>query len=228
MEPAPTRRVYGAGRLAWHPQLLPLPRGLGVGHRYGGEQGLGVRVERLLEHLLGGAVLHYLAQIHDCYVVAHVPDYAQVMAYEQVGEPELLLQVLEEVEDLGLHRDVEGRGGLVQHYELRVEGQDPRYRYPLPLAAAELVGVSVEVGLVEPHLVEQVEHELLWILYLQLMHFCRLHYYVEHGHPGVQATVGVLEHHLSLTPELFEFFAFELKHVPALEVHFSRSGLEES
>ena len=59
------------------------------------------------------------------------------MGDEEVGEVELLLQVLKEVEDLGPHRDVEGAHGLVCHHEAGVEGQGAGYADALALAAGE-------------------------------------------------------------------------------------------
>ena len=59
------------------------------------------------------------------------------MGDEQVGEPELSLQALEEVEDLRLHRDVERRDRLVADEDLRVDGERAGDRDALALAARE-------------------------------------------------------------------------------------------
>ena len=64
-------------------------------------------------------------------------------------------QVLEEVEDLGLHRHVEGGDDLVAHQQLRLEDQGPGDADALALAARELARAArpVDVG-VDAHLVE--------------------------------------------------------------------------
>ena len=67
-----------------------------------------------------------------------------------------LLQVLEQVDDLGLDRDVERRDGLVGHQELGVERQRAGDADALALAAGELVGIAVVVLGVEPHDLEQL------------------------------------------------------------------------
>jgi hypothetical protein len=67
------------------------------------------------------------------------------MGDHQVGQPEAVLEVLEQVDDLGLHRDVEGRDGLVEHDELGVESERACDADALTLAAGELVRVSVAV-----------------------------------------------------------------------------------
>jgi hypothetical protein len=68
-----------------------------------------------------------------------VADDAEVVADEEVGEAELGLQVLEQVDDLRLDRDVEGRDGLVADDELGPQGQGPGDADALALAAGELV-----------------------------------------------------------------------------------------
>ncbi len=53
--------------------------------------------------------------------------------------PEAVLQVGEQLQDLGLDRDVERRYRLVEHEQAWLDGQRPGDRDPLALAAAELV-----------------------------------------------------------------------------------------
>ena len=71
-----------------------------------------------------------------------MPDDGEVVGDEQVGEVELALQVLEQVDDLSLDRDVERRDGLVGDDEVGVEGEGTGEADPLPLAARELVRVA--------------------------------------------------------------------------------------
>ena len=114
-----------------------------VGHRYGVQQALGVGVGRVLVDLRGRSDLHQLAQVHDPDGVGHVPDNRQVVGDHEEGQARALLQVLHQVEDLGLDRHVEGRDRLVGHDQLGLEGQGPGQPDALALAARELVGVAV-------------------------------------------------------------------------------------
>ena len=66
----------------------------------------------------------------------------QVVRDEEVGEVEVALQALEEVDDLGLDRDVERRDGLVADDEVGVERERAREPDALALAARELVRVA--------------------------------------------------------------------------------------
>ena len=72
-------------------------------------------------------------------------DDADVVGDEEVGEAELVLEVVEQVDDLRLDRDVEGRDRLVGDDQLRLQRQRPGDPDPLPLAAGELVREAVVV-----------------------------------------------------------------------------------
>ena len=74
--------------------------------------------------------------------MAHHPE---VVRDEEVGEVELVLEVLEQVDDLGLDRDVERGDRLVGDDQLRPQRERPGDADPLPLAARELVRVAVVV-----------------------------------------------------------------------------------
>ena len=63
--------------------------------------------------------LHELAEVHHANAVADVLDHRQVVGNEQEREIELLAEVDEQIQDLGLDRDVEGGHGLVGEDELR-------------------------------------------------------------------------------------------------------------
>ena len=53
------------------------------------------------------ANLDDLADIHDRHPVADVGNHAQVVGDEQVGQPHLFLQILEQVQDLRLHGHIQ-------------------------------------------------------------------------------------------------------------------------
>src|SRR5690606_12008434 len=97
------------GRVEWTRNLALERRGLEDGvvvrqPRDGGEERLRVRVERLGVQALGRSHLDHLAEVHDQHLVAHVLHDVEVVADEEVGEAELLLEVLQQVEDLSLDR----------------------------------------------------------------------------------------------------------------------------
>ena len=97
-----------------------------------------VGVLRGAEDLLGGPALDDAAALHHRDGVADLPHHREVVRDEEVAEPELALQLLEQLEDLRLHGDVERRDGLVEHDDLGFDRERPGDRDPLPLAAREL------------------------------------------------------------------------------------------
>src|SRR5207237_783880 len=99
------------------------------------EEGDRVGVERVDVELLGQCQLDHLAQVHHGDAVADVADDGEVVGDEEVGEVELLLQLLEQVQDLGLDGDVQCADGFVGDDQRRLERQRPGEPGPLPLPA---------------------------------------------------------------------------------------------
>ena len=104
-----------------------------------------VRVERPVEQLAGRRGLHDLARVHHEHSVGEVAHHAQVVRDEEVGEVDLPLQLAEQVEDLGLHGDVERRGRLVEDDEGRIGRERASDAHALALPARELVGIAADV-----------------------------------------------------------------------------------
>jgi len=102
--------------LVWTPRVEPTAAGdvRGVRHvpfeddavlgvappRNRRQQRLGVRVHRRVEHRLGRAGLDEFAEIHHGDAVTDVLDDREVVADEQVRQPEVLLEVSQQVENL--------------------------------------------------------------------------------------------------------------------------------
>jgi hypothetical protein len=83
--------------------------------------------------------------------VGHVLHHTQVVGDKQDGKTKAVLEFVEHIQHLGLHADVQGTNGFVAHQELGLNGERAGYPHPLPLSAAELVGVLAEVLGVKPH-----------------------------------------------------------------------------
>ena len=63
-----------------------------------------------------------------------MPDHGQVMGNEQVGILIFFLKSRDQVEDLGLHGNIQGRGGLIKNNEFRSGDQGPGNPDALALA----------------------------------------------------------------------------------------------
>ena len=112
----------------------------------GGDQLAGVGVLGVVVDLVGGAGLDDLAAVHHHDAVGGLGDDAEVVGDEDEAEAHLDLELLEELQDLGLDRDVEGGGGLVGDDDVGLHRQRHGDHHALALAAGELVGVFGERG----------------------------------------------------------------------------------
>ncbi len=77
---------------------------------------------------------------------AEMRDDGQVVADQHVGEPVRLPADPQQVEHLGLDRDVQRAGRFVQQQHLRLRHQRPRDGHALALAAGELVRIAEAAG----------------------------------------------------------------------------------
>jgi hypothetical protein len=118
-------------------------------------------VERLGENRLGVGRLDEGAQVHHRHPAADVPDHGEVVADEQVRQPELPLQIQEQVQDLGLDGDVQGRDRLVGDDQFGLAGQGASDADALALAAGELVGIPRRVGRIQSDLGQKPLHAAL-------------------------------------------------------------------
>ena len=103
---------------------------------------------RVLEDLAPAALLDDAAEIHHGDPVADMLDHAEIVADHDVGEPHLVLEFEQQVDDLGADRDVERRDRLVADHQLGLQDQGAGDADALALAAGEFVRIAV--GLVGP------------------------------------------------------------------------------
>src|SRR5947209_20323183 len=96
-----------------------------------------------------------LAEIHDRDAPADMLDDGYIVGNEQIGKPELLLQIAEQVDDLRLNRDVERRNRLVADDEPGIERQRAGDADALALSTREFVRETVERLGPEPDLAGQ-------------------------------------------------------------------------
>ena len=191
----------------------------GSGHRHGGEQRLGVGVQRVGVDVVARRDLDDLAEVHHRDAVGDVPHDGEVVRDEQVSEAELALQVLEQIDDLRLDGHIERGDGLVADDEGGVDGEGASDADALPLAAAELVGVARRHARVQPNEREDLRHPPpgLRLARREPVNAERLADDLPGGHARVERAVGVLEHHLHFFAEFAhplaahggEFFAPE-------------------
>src|SRR5258707_792134 len=194
MEVTTGGRVEGRGYLALH-RLEAAPALIESWDL--GEKRLGIGMVRLPEQLLGGRALDDAAQVHDQDAVGDVLDDAEVVADEEIGQVQLLAEPDEEIDDLRLDRDVEGRHRLVADDELRVDRQRPGDADALPLAAGELGRIARLVAGIEADAAERVVEGAIEIAARhQPMHPRRLAHDLPHLEARIERGEWILEDHL--------------------------------
>jgi hypothetical protein len=217
VEPAGRRRARRARQVAFEEDRRPLPLDLRVGDRNRGEQRDRVRVERVVVEIVRGRELHDLPQVHHRDPVRDVPDDREVVRDEEVRELEVLLQLLHQVDDLRLDRDVERRHRLVADDEVRVERQRAREPDALPLSPRELVRVAAGGVGGETDRLQQLPHLLPQILPAPAVHAQRLADHASDGVAGVQRGVRILEDHLHAPSERSQLALAHVRDVGAVE-----------
>ena len=174
---------------------------------------------------LGRTDLAQLAQVHHRHPVADLLDQREVVRDEQVAQPELGAQLLQQVEHLGLDQHVERGDRLVAHDQRRVQRDRPGDRHPLALAAGQLARAPppVHVG-VETHQVEQLPHAPAPAAGVAVaVPDQRFLDDVGDAPARVERAVRVLEHHLHVPPGAFQPAPPQAHQFGALEPH--RAGL---
>ena len=92
----------------------PLEAGIGVRLRVRGQEAKRVRMARRGEYRLRGSFLDKVAEIHDAHAVSDVAHHIEIVGGRSpVPSPQPAAQIVEEVQDLALHGDVEPGGRLV-------------------------------------------------------------------------------------------------------------------
>ena len=158
---------------------------------------------RVLEDRVAAAVFHHITEIHHHHLVSDVTNDAEIMADENIGQTKLVLEILEQVENLGLNRQVECRDGLIQHQKARIEHQRPGDGNALALPAREHVRIAIEVLWPQTNL-DQHGHRLVPTIGSR-------HFGVEHERLGqhvadflarIERPIGVLKNDLHLLAHL--------------------------
>src|SRR5918994_2402341 len=121
------------------------------------QQRLGVRVLRVVEERDDIGPLDHLAEVHDDDFFGHLGDDTEVVGDQHHRHPGSLLDVSDQIEDLGFSGDIKGCRRLVGDEQLRLAGERHRDHRPLPHAAGELVRVVVNPLVCAGH-TDKIEH----------------------------------------------------------------------
>ncbi len=137
----PCERAFGAPRIALGAHGRET---MGVEAGDVGPQRARVRGTGRGEHLRGRPRLADLAVLQDHDLLRAGGRDREVMGDQQHPDPEIAAQVVEQVEDLLLHGDVECGGGLVGHEQARAGEDRQGDEHALELTARELMGEGAQ------------------------------------------------------------------------------------
>ncbi len=105
---------------------MPRAGGRRIRPRRRRQQRARVRVHRMAVDPVGGSQFHDVAQIHDRDAVGDVTHDGKIVRDKDVGKPELLLQILHQVDHLRLDRHVQCADRLVGDDDFWIRTERPR------------------------------------------------------------------------------------------------------
>ena len=128
----------------------------------------------VLEQVVDVGCLDDNAQIHHRDSVADVADDVEIVGDEDIGQPQLLLKILQQVDHLSLNRYIQCRYRLVADQQPGSAGERACDRNTLALATGKLVRIAPPHLPAETNVIEQVAdgttiYDQNVVSYLELM-----------------------------------------------------------
>ena len=152
----------------------------------------------------------------------------QVVRNEQVREAAVALQVAEQVDDLGLHRDVERRNRFVADDELRLDRQRPGDADALPLPAGKFVRILRRIFTTQPDFLEELPDALIGgRAFGETVHGQSFADSGADGHPRVQRGERVLEDDLHVPAHFTQVPSAEAADIDAVEPDVATGRLDQ-
>ena len=228
MERTSRRRIDGGRNVPAEHDARALRRP--IHHRHGREQRLRVRMLRGPADLPRIADLHDASEVHHQDPLAEMLHHGEVVGDEQIGQPAVMLEVLQQVDDLRLHAHVESADRFVAHDEPGLDRESPGDADPLALSTAELVRIPVRVLRREPDAPQQfpdprgpgraVRHEPM-----DVQRFADA---FADGGPRIQRGGRILEDHLEHPPPRAQRFRWKRRDVLAVEEDGPRRRFDQA
>src|SRR5882724_485615 len=154
-----------------------------------------------------------------------MPNGAQIMRDEKIGEILFSLQALQQVHDLGLNRNVECRDRFVCHDEVGINRQRARNSDTLPLPTGELVRIAFYEPSAEAYNFQQLLYTSFRSLTTgQVKSLERLADDLTDGHSRIQRGIRVLKDDLKVSPLLAKFPSGKVCQIAIVVKHLAASG----
>lgn len=98
---------------------------------------------RISEDLRLASLLDTAPQVHHHHLVGDMFLHRQIVRDEDIGEPQLLLQIHHQVQNLSPYRDIKRRYRLIGDHHIGIEHQATRNGDTLALAAGEHMWIAI-------------------------------------------------------------------------------------
>src|SRR5258708_3563218 len=102
VEDTSSRRRQMAGQLASDQTRCARLLDCWVGDRGGVEQSLGIRMQWVAIEFIAICYFHHPTEVHDHHAHRDVADHGEVVSDEEISQPEAVLQILEQIDNLAL------------------------------------------------------------------------------------------------------------------------------
>jgi hypothetical protein len=151
------------------------------------------------------------------------------MRDKKIGQTKLSLQILQQIDHLGLHRHIKRRNGLVGYDQLRVQRECPGDTDALTLASGKLVRIALRVRRIETHSSKKLGNSIsAFTPCTDSVDYQWLAYDVANAHARVQRSVRILKHDLHFATQLAQFGFAKGKNIAAVEHYLARGGLDQT
>ena len=149
-------------------------------------------------------------RIHHRRPIGDVAHDVEIVGDDQDGDAVAPLQIVQEVQHLALHRNVEARRRLVGDDQLRAKRQRPRNADPARLSAGELVRIALSDRRRQSDIRQQPRNLRLDVV-CPAVHPERLGQYRAHAEPRAERTDRILEDHAHVASSRLQAHAQEAR-----------------
>ena len=135
---------------------------------------------RIPENINRCAILDHPPEIHHRHIIRHLRYHAQIMRNDDNRRAEVLLQLLHQVDNLRLNRDIQRRSRLVRDQDRRIARQRQRNHHALTHPAAQLMWILLDplLRIGDAHAVQHINRHLQRLFFaealVQFHHFRNL------------------------------------------------------
>src|SRR6204780_1560655 len=217
---------------AWNLTLQPDAPSLHlrIRDRHRRQQRLRIGVQRRGIEFARRRGLDDAAEIHHGDASADMLDDRQIMGDEQISEPEFLLQVLQQIDDLGLDRYIQRRHRLIADDQFGLDRERTRDADALALTAGEFVRMAADMIRLPADGLEQI-HAALFELPPGLGQFVNDQGFADDradAHARIERRIRILKDDLDIAAQDTQLIGRQRSDLLAFEIDLSGSRFDQA